>query len=125
MGQAIHSQDDERDVLFVNELLEHVIENRVSEVQAANVELAEAKVRLREVSERLISAQEEERRRISRELQDETGKAVAGLKVRLHDALSSEGRRVARIRECLAIVEHVVLRIRALAPNLHPPGLED
>ncbi len=125
MGQAIHRRDDDTNVLFLNEALEHVIESRAAELRAANAELVEARLRLQEVSARLISAQEEERRRISRELHDDTGQALAAIKLRLEDALHNESRRVASIEECLRIVDQAVIRVRAMAVNLRPPMLDD
>lgn len=124
MARAIPSPDD-GDLLFVNEAMEHVIENCGAQLRAANSELLEARLCLQEASTRLISAQEEERRRISRELHDDTAQALAGIKLRLHDALCSEGRRVARIEECLVAVDQVIAQVRALAVNLRPPALDD
>ena len=113
MARAYPTHDD-GEALFLNEAMEHVIENCGAQLRAANSELLEAKLRLQQVSARLVSAQEEERRRIARELDGETGQLLAAIEERLQDALGSESRRVARIEECLLMIEQAAIQIRAL-----------
>ena len=121
MARAYTNHDD-GESLFLNEAMEHVIENCGAQLRAANTELLEAKLRLQQVSARLESAQEEERRRISRELDGETGLLLAAIRERLQDALCSESGRIARIEECLLMVGQAVIQIRALTAVGSAPG---
>jgi PAS domain S-box-containing protein len=107
-----------------NSSLEERVGQRTAELTAANADLAEAKARLQGLSARLITAQEEERKRIARELHDETGQALTGIKLRLKDALRGDSAS-RQIEECLAIVDQAVVHIRGLAVNLRPPMLDD
>jgi signal transduction histidine kinase len=77
--------------------------------------------------ERLISAEDEERRRIALELHDETGQSLAALQVGLRliadHAESSDVRdRVLRLRD---IVAGMVSDVSRLARGLHPAVLDD
>lgn len=77
--------------------------------------------------ERLMSAEDEERRRIARELHDETGQSLAALLVGLRAitdmAVPPEVRPVAlRLRD---IAAHTVDDVRRLARGLHPAVLDD
>ena len=77
--------------------------------------------------ERVISAQEEERRRISAELHDQTGQiltAVTRQMKAMEDARSLEevGERSSRVR---AQVNQALDRIRQLSYDLRPPVLDD
>ena len=77
--------------------------------------------------ERLISAEDEERRRIARELHDETGQSLAALLVGLRTianmSVRPEVRNVAlRLRDVAA---HTVDDVGRLARGLHPAVLDD
>lgn len=75
------------------------------------------------LSQRLLSAQEEERRRIARELHDHLSQSLAAVKLRLA-ALS--GMLPARDeQEVLAIVDQAIDETRTLAYSLRPPLLDD
>lgn len=80
------------------------------------------------LSQRLVSAQEEERRRLSRELHDEAGQALTALRIGLDlirgelPAGSEDVRR--RLGEAIAVVDTTVDQIRNLAQALRPPALE-
>ena len=77
--------------------------------------------------ERLLRAQEDERRRISRELHDETGQALASLMVTMR--MLAEETDDPTYREVLLrsrdVAEGVLLGIRNLAVELRPPVLDD
>ncbi len=110
----------------------------VSITEAVSIALQNAKAaqsveeanRLREsLLQKLISAQEEERRRIARELHDEATQSLAALAMSLDELAESlpEGRK--KIRERLsALKEQVVTTfsgIRDLALELRPSALDD
>jgi PAS domain S-box-containing protein len=91
-------------------------------------QLRTANERLLNLTSRLVSAQEDERRRISLELHDEAGQSLTALKLSLaliQAELPEASESVqAQIREAIALTEKTMNDLRALAHNLHPPAIE-
>ncbi len=83
-------------------------------------ELAESSKELRALSTRLVDQEEESSRRIARELHDEIGQTMTGLKLQLAVAKDSEP--VARSRE---LVQELMERIGRLTLQLRPLTLDD
>lgn len=82
--------------------------------------------RLRELSARMLSVQEDERRSISRDLHDDVGQSLTALKIGLHrlePLLRPEGR--ALLAECSSIADETLERVRQLAYDMRPPQLDD
>jgi PAS domain S-box-containing protein len=84
---------------------------------------------LRDLSHRLRRAQEEERRRIARDLHDSTAQKLAGLIMalgRLDEALEGAGPAERRlVADSLALVDDCVREVRSLSHRLHPPLLDE
>ena len=85
---------------------------------------------LHQISLRLVNAQEEERRRISRELHDELGQALTALKINLEvgsRALPSEAPPALRqsLREASFLAVRTLERARSMSLDLHPAVLDD
>lgn len=101
------------------------LEERVKERTA---ELISSQDLLRQLTSQLVSAQEEERRRISRELHDEAGHALITLKYSLASFLSEIPENLSglrqRISDAMDISDRMMTQIRALAHSLRPPVLE-
>jgi PAS domain S-box-containing protein len=115
----------ERQLRDLNDSLERLVADRTTALTAANAELSAARDRLQDLSARLIAAQEDERRRIARELHDDTGGALSLIRLQLDAALRNEEKRTARIEDCVRIVGDAVKQIRSLARNLRPAVLDD
>jgi signal transduction histidine kinase len=99
----------------------------VEQLAQAEAERAERE-RLRQFYlQRVIHAQEEERRRIARELHDETGQALASLMVGLRNVEEAptpeETRR--RLHDLRQVVAATLERVRRLAFELRPSVLDD
>jgi two-component system sensor histidine kinase UhpB len=80
-----------------------------------------------DLSRQLLNAQEEERRRISRELHDETGQGLMVLRFQLEmlasDAKSHEGK--AKIQESLELLDRTIEGLRRTIARLSPRVLEE
>jgi PAS domain S-box-containing protein len=101
--------------------LEQRVECRTAELQAANHSL-------RELSGRVLLMQDEERRRIARELHDSTAQNLLLLGVNL-DHLQKAGPGASDTDEVLAhcarLTEQCMSEIRTISYLLHPPMLEE
>lgn len=95
-----------------NEELESRVGERTRELAEANLRLEERE-RVRQTLLRLvISAQEDERKRVARELHDETSQTLAALGMELDLALSAGA-------DPGPVLRHHLLRVRGLAGRMH------
>lgn len=99
----------------------------ITEQRRAESRLNDYAGRLRQLSQRVISIQEEERRALARELHDDFGQQLAALKLNLgmlsrnlNDAASRR-----QVADCLEIADHVLERFRDTARDLRPDVLDD
>jgi PAS domain S-box-containing protein len=83
---------------------------------------------LRELSHRLHRAQDEERRRIARELHDSTAQLLAAVLMNLgalEEAAARRDNKASRlVRESFELVERCTQEVRTLSYRLHPPLLD-
>ncbi len=81
--------------------------------------------RLRTLSRRLVQVQEEERRHLSRELHDEIGQKLTGLRflLKLNGGMSIEGVE-SRLEKARYIVGEILERVRGLSADLRPAPLD-
>jgi PAS domain S-box-containing protein len=89
----------------------------------------EAEKALRQLSVQLLHSQDEERRRIARELHEATGQSLVAVKLNLakmrrSDAISQSVMREV-VDESLALTEQSIKEIRTLSYLLHPPMIDE
>lgn len=89
--------------------------------------LKDADAVLTKLLQRLVSAQEDERRRVARELHDEAGQALTSLLVRLKAAEeeSSADLMRGRLAELRGLAADILQEMHRLAWGLHPAVLDD
>ena len=101
--------------------LEEKVEQRTAELREANHSLGE-------LSGRLLHLQDEERRRIARELHDSVGQTLAALSMNLA-AVGADIERLAKtasiITDSTALVNDMSSDIRTISYLLHPPLLDE
>lgn len=104
---------------FVREVLD--------ELEQSLVKAREYHVRLRQMSSQVLTAQEEERKRIARELHDDTAQALASLLVhlRLLARSAADERLRAGLTELRNLTGAALEGVRRLAIDLRPPVLDD
>ncbi len=92
-------------------------------------QMAWARMQLRQLAGRVVQVQEEERRRIARELHDEVGQALTGLKLNLavlEGALPDQSAALhEQLADSRALLESMMEQIRGLALELRPAALDD
>ncbi len=92
-------------------------------------ELNEAQERLRMLSGRLLQMQDEERRRIARELHDTAGQILVALNLNLVpvelELQKANSGLVGQITESLRLVEELSRDLRTMSHLLHPPLLDE
>ena len=82
--------------------------------------------RLQALSHRLVEVQETERQRIARELHDEIGQALTGLKLALDMSMHLPADAVrTRLGEAQALVNELMVQVRELSLDLRPAMLDN
>jgi signal transduction histidine kinase len=111
-----------------NETLRESQDDLEQRVRQRTIELDAANQSLRELTARLLKSQDEERRRIARELHDSVGQTVAALAMNL----SSVGADIERllktartVADSAALVNDMSTDIRTISYLLHPPLLDE
>lgn len=100
----------------------------VADVTQRRAEAREARrwqQRLRRLSESVVEAREEERRRIARELHDELGQRLTALKMELASLPGRECDCRARLPGMFGMLDETVAAVRRIAGDLRPLMLDD
>jgi PAS domain S-box-containing protein len=91
-------------------------------LEESQMQLYRSEKSLRELSLHLLHTQDEERRRIGREIHDSLGQYLAALKIKLDSISESNSDEIA---ECANLVEECVKEVRTISYLLYPPMLEE
>jgi two-component system, NarL family, sensor kinase len=106
-----------------------VVATELTELIETNEALRVSELSLRQLSARLLKLQDEERRRIARDLHDTTGQKIAVLSMSLDRLAKLIDTRKADVKDALAesrdVVGKIGEEIRTLSYLLHPPLLDE
>ncbi len=108
--------------------LESEVRLRTRELERRNAEVLDQSEQLRDLSNRLLRSQDDERRRIARELHDSAGQILTALGMSLgnigqrvrHDPQLAEG-----VEDSRQLVQQLSKEIRTTSYLLHPPLLDE
>lgn len=120
--RATEAEEARQQLTELNDTLERRVQERTVELEAANNSL-------RELSHRLLVIQDDEHRRIARELHDGVGQLLAAIAINVSlvnleaDKLSQRARDA--ITDNASMVQEIVRSIRTISHLLHPPLLEE
>jgi signal transduction histidine kinase len=102
---------------------------RVAEVfaQRASVAVERSRLVARDSLQRVVTAQEAERRRLARELHDETGQALTSILLGLRTVQEApdDSARAAAVADVRELVRSTLQDVRQLAVELRPSALDD
>ncbi|MGH9326331.1 MAG: ATP-binding protein [Terriglobia bacterium] len=105
------------------------LKERTEELEASNRKVVEKANALRELSVRLMQSQDEERRRIARDLHDSTGQELAALALIVsgieQEAKNGDPGVSAAVAEARSLIKQLTQEIRTTSYLLHPPLLDE
>ena len=109
--------------------LDQQVQARTLELQSGNREILRMYESLRTLSTRMMTVQDEERRRIARDLHDSSGQLLAVIDMQL-STLAQDLRKAApqfneQVEETERLVEQLQKEIRTTSYLLHPPLLDE
>jgi PAS domain S-box-containing protein len=121
--------ESEQRFRILADALDTQVQFRTQELRKRNAEILQQSDQLRDLSGRLILAQDEERRRISRELHDSAGQHLAALGMSLarieDDAKRDPARLSKSIKDAQDLIQDLTQEIRTTSYLLHPPLLDE
>jgi PAS domain S-box-containing protein len=111
-------RDEDETILGTTAIVRNITEQKRADAQ------------LRQLSQRLLRAQDEERRRIARELHDSTAQLLAALSINLGRICESARPLKDQVREqllaeAIVLAENALLEVRTQSYLLHPPLLDE
>jgi PAS domain S-box-containing protein len=109
--------------------LEIQVSQRTEELEHRNAEILQQSEQLRELSNRLLKMQDDERRRIARDLHDSAGQLLTAttmsLAVAAKDSCSMSPAGALALAEAAELVQQTIREVRIVSHLLHPPLLDE
>jgi signal transduction histidine kinase len=144
LGTALQRVQSENALREAHDDLERRVEERTAELAESNrsllleiderekaeEELRNSEKELRLLSAQLLTAQEDERKRISREMHDSVGQSLSAVKFTVENALQEigeggAGKAIPSLESTVRMVQEAVEEVRRIQRNLRPPTLDD
>jgi signal transduction histidine kinase/PAS domain-containing protein len=118
---AVERAMAEAEVRRARDQLELRVAERTDELARANAELRDEMTERQKLQRQLATAQEAERRRVARDLHDQTGQLLAGLAI----AVRSIATAPEKLSDLRSIADELAAQVHALAVQLRPTALDD
>jgi signal transduction histidine kinase len=115
----------ERALKKSHEELEERVRQRTAALEEKTAALEQSQNTARSLSGRILTLQDEERRRVARGLHDSLGQYLAALKMNLDRFASEQAKHAAIASESTDIVEKCLAETRTISHLLHPPMLDE
>jgi two-component system NarL family sensor kinase len=104
-------------------------EKRTAELEMQVIERCKAEECLRELTNRILQVQDDQARRIARDLHDSAGQYLAAIQMNLNaierDSSSLTASQAKRVSDSIEMVSYCTSEIRTLSYLLHPPLLDE
>jgi PAS domain S-box-containing protein len=108
--------------------IQRALEDEVAERRAAQHQLVESEKSLRNLSLHLLRTQDEERRRIGRDLHDSLGQYLAVLKMKLatvSQSIAPAEKVSGDLDQCISLTDDAIKEVRTVSYLLYPPMLDE
>src|ERR1700686_1990623 len=121
-------RESEERLRTLSDGLEVQVRSRTQELEQRNAEILQQSEQLRELSNRLLKTQDDERRRIARELHDSAGQLITVLGMNLAGSAQRVGQNPLlseTVEDTQNLVQQLSREIRTTSYLLHPPLLDE
>jgi len=121
-------RESEERLRTLSDGLEIQVRARTQELEQRNAEILQQSEQLRELSNRLLKTQDEERRRIARELHDSAGQLITVLGMNIAGIAQRVGQNPTlseTVEDTQNLVQQLSREIRTTSYLLHPPLLDE
>ena len=121
-------RESEERLRTLSDSLEVQVRARTQELEQRNAEILQQSEQLRELSNRLLKTQDDERRRIARELHDSAGQLITVLGMNLAGIAQRVGQNPSlseTVEDTQNLVQQLSREIRTTSYLLHPPLLDE
>jgi PAS domain S-box-containing protein len=121
-------RESEERLRTLSDSLEIQVRSRTQELEQRNAEILQQSEQLRELSNRLLKTQDDERRRIARELHDSAGQLITVLGMNLAGIAQRVGQNPSlsdTVEDTQNLVQQLSREIRTTSYLLHPPLLDE
>jgi signal transduction histidine kinase len=130
LGTAIRRVQAQEALQRAYDELEHRVEERTAEIVRASEQLRRSEEELRLLSSQLLTAQENERGRIARELHDGLGQSLSAIKFKLEEVRSAVGKGIGEadaksLGTTISLIQNAVEEVRRITMDLRPSTLDD
>lgn len=108
--------------------IQDALRQEIAERKEAQRKLYDSEDSLRQLSRHLLRTQDEERKRIGRDLHDSLGQSLVAMKINLDSLTMLAGQNTAaveRIAACIELVDSSIKEVRTISYLLHPPMLDE
>jgi signal transduction histidine kinase len=130
LGTAIRRVQAQEALQKAHDQLEMRVEERTAEIVQASEKLKRSEEELRLLSSQLLTAEENERGRIARELHDGLGQSLSAIKFKLEEVSSAVDKRIGEtgiksLGATISLVQNAVEEVRRITMDLRPSTLDD